>query len=103
MLILRWNEFWRKEKEGEKEIHRVKHFSTLKWPRCAGGPIGIFHVRAFCLFLPPLATNGPTALAVGFMYYYLLKIMCKNLSILYIILYIIVRLVRQICLMVRRK
>lgn len=60
-----------------------------------------FDVIVFCSLLFFLTMSSPTAPAVGFMYYYLLKIMCKNLSILYIILYIIVRLVRQICLMVR--
>ena len=39
----------------------------------AGGPIDKFDVIVFCLLLFFLIMSSPTALAVGFMYSYLLK------------------------------
>ena len=40
---------------------------------CAGGPIDKFDVIVFCLLLFFLTMSSPTAPAVGFMYFYLLK------------------------------
>ena len=60
MLILLQNEFWRKKKESQNFF-------------LCGQPIDKFDVIVFCLLLFFLTMSGPTALAVGFMYSYLLK------------------------------